>query len=320
MTMLAVAPEIASCDLSALGVAVRLVVTEPASLVRARDLLERDLAALDLACSRFRSDSELVALNQADGRTVKVSRVLAEAIAVALDAARGSHGDVDPTLGSSLIRLGYDRDFAQLPGEGAPVALSIWRGSHWDQVDLDREARTVRMPQGVQLDLGATAKAWCADRVARIIRDEVGCGVLVSLGGDIAMAGEPPEGGWSVRVQDRPGPLDELAEGPSCTVSVRSGGLATSSTAARRWQCGGRVLHHLVDPRTGMPAVSVWRTVTVNAASCLEANVATTAAIVRSRAAVAGLLASGLAARLVDRTGHVTVLNGWPAEVGDEQR
>lgn len=312
MSTLADAAPLAARDLTAIGVSVRLVVTDPAVADQAADLLRRQLAELDLACSRFRSDSELTALNDVAGRTVAVSPLLAEALGVALDTARRSGGAVDPTVGSSLVRLGYDRDFAGLPADGEQVEVTWRRSSHWSQVQLDRAARTVRVPEGVQLDLGATAKAWCADRAATEIHADLGCGVLVSLGGDLAMAGPAPDGGWAVRVQDRPGPLEETPDGPSCTVSVASGGLATSSTAARRWRRGGDVLHHLIDPATGMPTRSIWRTVSVCATSCLEANVASTAAVVRSEGAVRGLVAAGLPARLVDLDGNVTVVNGWP--------
>jgi thiamine biosynthesis lipoprotein ApbE len=307
-------------DLAALGVAVRLVVTDAAALDHSREILVAELAALDLACSRFRPDSELVALNQAAGRAVVVGTLLAAAIGVGLEAARSTGGIVDPTLGASLVRLGYDRDFGALEADGEPVPVSVWRGSAWDQVQLDLATQTVRLPAGVQLDLGATAKAWCADQAAARIQTEVGGGVLVSLGGDIAVAGQPPEQGWAVRVQDRPGPPDVRADGPTTTVSIRRGGLATSSTAARRWRRGGQVLHHLVDPRTGMPAASVWRTVTATAPTALAANIATTAAIVRSTAALAHLERSGLAARLVNHDGAVTRVNGWPPEVDDDQR
>ncbi len=306
-------------DLEALGVRIRLVVTEPAVLEPAREILVADLDRLDRACSRFRLDSELVALNQSAGRAVVISQVLSDAIGVGLEAARSTGGTVDPTLGSSLVRLGYDRDFGRLPTDGEPVALSVWRGSTWEQVQLDEATQTVRLPAGVQLDLGATAKAWWADCVAERIHGELGGGVLVSLGGDIAVAGPPPEQGWAVRVQDRPD-VSSRSDGPMATVSIRSGGLATSSTAARRWHRGGQVMHHLVDPATGMPAVSIWRTVTVTAPTALAANVATTAAIVRSGSAVTDLRRSGLPARLVAHTGEVTHLNGWPAEADDDQR
>jgi thiamine biosynthesis lipoprotein ApbE len=312
--------DLAAADLDALGVAVRLVLTEGAALETAREILLEELAALDLACSRFRPDSELVSLNEAAGRAVVVSPLLAAAIGVGLEAARSTGGIVDPTLGASLVRLGYDRDFSALQPDGEPVPVSAWRGSAWDQVQLDPATRTVRLPAGVQLDLGATAKAWCADSAAARILAEVGGGVLVSLGGDIAVAGQAPEQGWAVRVQDRPGLPDVPADGPTTTVSISGGGLATSSTAARRWRRGGQVLHHLVDPRTGMPANSVWRTVTATAPTALAANIATTAAIVRSSAALAHLQRSGLAARLVDHDGAVTCVNGWPPEVDHGQR
>jgi thiamine biosynthesis lipoprotein len=304
---------VAVADLTAIGVAVRAVVTEPAALDQARGILEAELAALDLACSRFRPDAELAAVNASAGRTLAISELLAEAVGVALAAARSTGGLVDPTLGSSLVRLGYDRDFEQLPADGPRVPVSIWRGAHWDQVRLDRAARTLRLPAGVQLDLGATAKAWCADRIAERIHRELETGVLVSLGGDIAVAGQAPDGGWPIQVQDRPG-ADDPSDAPRCTVSIASGGLATSSTAARRWRRGGEPMHHLIDPSNGMPARSPWRTVTVAATTCLEANVATTAAMVSGAAGLARLEAAGLPARLVRNDGTVVMTGGWPAQ------
>jgi thiamine biosynthesis lipoprotein len=170
------------------------------------------------------------------------------------------------------------------------------------------------MPEGVQLDLGATAKAWAADRSAARIARQAGCGVLVSLGGDIAVAGPAPEGGWRIRVQDVTGAPDETPAGPYALIAIRDGGLATSSTKARRWQRGGDVLHHILDPRTGLPAEPVWRTVSVAAGTCADANAASTAAVIRGRAALGWLARLGLPARLVDATGVVFTVAGWPQE------
>lgn len=301
---------LAAVDRRALGVRVRLVVTDAACLPRASDILQTELAALDLACSRFRADSELSAVNRSAGRRVAVSPLLSAAIAVALTAARQTGGMVDPTLGGSMTRLGYDQDFDRLPDDAAPVAFTTHRVSHWSRVQLDRTMDTVLLPAGVGLDLGATAKAWCADRLADQIATELGCGVLVSLGGDIATAGGPPEGGWAVRVQERP----TDAVGRVSTVSVQSGGLATSSMKARRWRRGGVELHHLLDPHTGMPAVSPWRTITVAAGTCLAANTASTSAIVSGRRGLKELADRRLPARLVDQQGDVITINGWPPE------
>jgi FAD:protein FMN transferase len=307
----AAGPAVTAASWRALGTLVRLVVTDPAALARARELLETDLARIDLACSRFRPDSELCAL--LGGRTQQVSPLLAEAIAVALRAAELTDGDVDPTVGAALAALGYDRDFGQVPRTGpvvAPVTVRAVPG--WRQVHPAGHQLT--MPAGVRLDLGATAKAWAADRAAARINEHLGCGVLVSLGGDIAVAGPAPDDGWRIRVQDVTGSPGDPPDGPYTLIAIRDGGLATSSTTARRWQRGGDVLHHILDPRTSRPAESVWRTVSVAAGSCTDANTASTAAVIRGRRALGWLAGLGLPSRLVDTTGVVFTVAGWPEE------
>jgi thiamine biosynthesis lipoprotein len=317
----------ASASWRALGTGVQVVVTDASQLTAARAMLEADLAAVDLACSRFRPDSEIVVLNRemtggpggTGAEPVEVSPLLAEAIAVALRAARLTDGDVDPTVGAAMNAVGYDRDFSLVQREGPAVKLTVRTVPGWRQVEFDEQARLLRVPPGVRLDLGATAKAWAADRSAARIAAGLGCGVLVSLGGDIAVSGEPPAGGWRIRVQDISGIPGDPPAGSSTVVAIRTGGLATSSTAARRWRRGGDVLHHILDPRTGLPAAPVWRTVSVSAASCTDANTACTAAIIRGHAAPAWLTGLGLPARLVDEAGRVRTVGGWPAEDGRPQ-
>src|SRR6201992_2123589 len=165
-----------------------------------------------------------------------------------------------------------------------------------------------------RLDLGATAKAWTPDRSAARIAETLSTGVLVGLGGDISVAGPAPEGGWRIRVQDITGHPDEDPSGPATVVAITSGGLATSSTTARRWRRGGSVLHHILDPRTGLAPAPVWRTVSVTAATCADANAASTAAIIRGDSAPGWLAALRLPARLVADTGRVETVAGWPAE------
>ena len=229
---------------------------------------------------------------------------------MALRAARLTDGDVDPTVGAAMSAAGYDRDFHQIEPNGPPLRLTVRQVPGWREVRLD--GRSLTLPAGVRLDLGATAKAWAADRSAARIAAQHGSGVLVSLGGDIAVAGPPPADGWRIRVQDVTGPADETPEGPYALIAIRDGGLATSSTAARRWQRGGDVLHHILDPRTGLPAEPVWRTVSVAAGSCADANAASTAAVIRGRRALGWLTRLGLPARLVDATGAVFTVAGWP--------
>ena len=289
----------------ALGTTAGVRVTDPAALRAARRAVEAELAAIDLACSRFRTDSELMQVNARGGRWTTVGPLLSEAIAVALRGAQLTDGLVDPTVGSALVLAGYDRDFDL--GLREPVAtVAVQRVSGWRAVELDQQHARVRTPAGVLLDLGATAKALAADRAARAAHAAAGCGVLVNLGGDIALAGPAPADGWAVRI------ADDHRGGPGQDVTLAAGGLATSSTTVRRW---GERSHHIIDPETGRPAESPWRTVSVAAATCVDANIASTAAIVRGADAADWLAARGLPARLVGTGGDVACVGAWPAEV-----
>ena len=296
----------------ALGTTATLVVTEPAALPRSRTILDEVLADIDRSCSRFRADSDLSRVNDAGGQPVTVGPTLIDAIDVALRAARLTDGDVDPTIGKALRLLGYDRDFATVAATGGPLSYVAERVPGWWTVDVDHAAGTVRVPDGVQLDLGATAKALAADRAAAAIARDPGGGVLVSLGGDVAVAGPAPDVGWAVLV------TDDHAAGPDApgeTVAIRSGGMATSSTAVRRWRRGDDAVHHIVDPATSHAADAVWRTVTVVAASCVDANIATTSAMVRGEAALDWLSGLTLAARLVRPDGTVVRIGDWPEPI-----
>jgi thiamine biosynthesis lipoprotein len=182
------------------------------------------------------------------------------------------------------------------------------RAPGWRTVEVDCDARTVRVPLGVELDLGATAKALCADRAARAAHDAMGVGVVVALGGDVALAGPSPDDGWPVRVTD-----DHTATQGGQTIALRAGGIATSGRTRRTWIRGEHRLHHLVDPRTGAPASGPWRTVSVAAASCVDANIASTAAMVMGDDARRWLASCCLPARLVTVDGDVCCTAGWPA-------
>ena len=304
----------AAADWQALGGTVRLVVTDPTRLELGRSLLASELGALDTACSRFRADSELRSLDHTGGRSTQISPLLAEAIEVALRAARLTDGLVDPTVGRAMVSIGYDRDFASVPVTGPTLRRTARPVPGWQRVVLDRSRLRVTVPDGVRLDLGATAKALGADRAATRLGRALGCGVLVSLGGDIAFGGRIPPDGWTVRVQDTPGHPRDVPDGPATTVTVTGGGLATSSTTVRYWRRGGAVLHHIVDPLTGLPAASPWRTVSVHAGTCVDANTASTAALVRGATAPSWLAGRGLPARLVGVDGHVRTVAGWPEE------
>jgi thiamine biosynthesis lipoprotein len=285
------------------GTVARIVVTDPAVLGEAEAIARAELDAVDAACSRFRDDSELSRACRAGGQPVTVSPLLADLISAALMVAELTDGDVDPTVGGALCALGYDRDFARITGHAVAPSVRVFPVPDHRSIRLRGEELTV--PDGVLLDLGATAKAAAADRIASMIALRLSVGVLVALGGDIATAGPGPVSasadGWQVLVQDRPGD-------PSCTVNLPAGfAIATSSTAGRTW---GPELHHIVNPHTGRPAARIWRTVSVAASSCLQANALSTAAIVRGAGAYE--LLDGMPSRLVTPSLDVQLLNGWP--------
>jgi thiamine biosynthesis lipoprotein len=302
----------ASASFEALGTTAVVVVTDRGRLARAQHLLREEIEGLDLACSRFRADSEISALNSSRGAPTVVSELFLEALDVALRAADLTGGIVTPTVGRAMRAIGYDRDYRQIDAVGPATVWSFEAVPSWQLISVDRGTSTVRVPSGTELDFGATAKAWCADRAAERIGGATGCGVLVSIGGDIASHGPTPPGGWVVQLAER---HDEPLDSGCPRVSVSSGGVATSSTTLRRWHRGSRAMHHLVDARTGAPAVSVWRTVSIAAATCADANTASCAALILSEDAPSWLEQRGLPARLVRNDGRVEVVGGWPSDV-----
>jgi len=305
------APPIQSASWRALGTGVRLVVHD-GDLATARAAVEALLDRVDQTYSRFRPDSELVALHARPAGFIPISPLLADAIEIALRAAEQTEGAVDPTVGRAMRAIGYDADFATLGARSGPIELRLEPIPGWQAVELSRVRGTVRLRPGVELDLGSTGKAYAADLAATAAfatLDQPRAGLLVSLGGDIATAGTAPDGGWRILVaEDSEVPADDGGE----TIAIPCGAIATSSTTVRRWRRANRELHHLVDPRTGQPAVSPWRTVTVVADTCVRANTEATAAIVRGESGLERLAATGLPARLVHADGRVVRLNGWP--------
>ncbi len=270
----------------------RIVVAQPDALDQATAMLREILASVEESASRFRADSEVCRIARSGADEHHISPLLSEIVSSALTAAVISGGRVDPTIGTVIARL-----------DTASTRLSTARPTTWG--DIDVQGQTLRIPGHTLLDFGATGKAFAADRAATIISEAVGCGVLVSLGGDLRVAGPDPDDGWSVLVQDR-------GDQPASMVDLQGArAIATSSTLHRR--LGPGRAHHIVDPLTLAPVRPVWRTVSVAAATSMQANTWSTAAIVEGTAAPGMLAATGLPARLVDLTGHVIRLGGWPA-------
>jgi thiamine biosynthesis lipoprotein ApbE len=294
----------------ALGTGVHVLVID-GDIAAASAAVRGVLSEVDLAYSRFRPDSELSQINDDGGRTRRVSPLLADAIATALRAAVLTDGRVDPTVGRAMRAVGYDDDFDRIRTRTDPISIRLEPIPGWQAIQFDSRARTLGVPKGIEIDLGSTGKALASDLAATAALAAMGRGgVLVSLGGDIATAGDIPAGGWRILVaEDSDTPPDSDGE----VIALHDGAIATSSTTVRTWRRGGIALHHLIDPLTGLSVESPWRTASVVAATCVDANTAATAAIVRGASAPEWLDGLGLAARLVGRTGDVQRVGSWPA-------
>lgn len=231
--------------------------------------------------SRFQHDSELSSLNQSAGAPFGVSDVLWEALQTSVNAARLSEGLVTPTVAPWVEAAGYDRSFETIAVRGSeavapPPAPAAWRG-----VRLEPTGHIVTLPVGIRLDLGGTAKGWAAERALHRLR-ALGP-ALVNAGGDIAVHGPRlDELGWAVGVSD-PFQPDRSLE----LLSLSHGAVATSGRDYHRWKQDGMWLHHIIDPRTGLPAVTDVLSATVVAPSTVEAEVAAKVALILG--SVAGL-------------------------------
>ncbi len=291
-----------------MGTTNTVVVDDPAALPAALAMVREQFQEIDEVCSRFRPESELSRLNRHSGEgEVSLSPLLEEAISAALHTAEMTGGLVDLTVGRLVEEAGYTVTFRDVPPEGPPLELRVRHVAGWRSLHYDPTAHTLKLQAETAIDLGASGKAWAADRAAGAVAASLGVAVAVDCGGDIAVRGPLPEGGWPMRVAAD----QDATEGQD--IVMFDGGLATSGTTVRRWRRGGVELHHIIDPTTGLPAKTPWAMVTVAAATCVEANAAATAALIMGARGLAWLSDLELPARLVDVDGTVHYAGGWSA-------
>jgi FAD:protein FMN transferase len=265
------------------------------------------LNAIDAACNRFRDDSELSQLNASHGARTAISPTLEMALAAALRCAAATDDLVDPTVLPALLALGYDRDFDEL-ADGDPILEHVsLPAMGTSAIHLDADAHTVVLDPPCRLDLGASAKALAADVIADDVAESGG--VVVEIGGDVAVRGEGPEGAWAIAVSD-----NLTLDGHEPRVAFRHGGIATSSTNSRTWRVGERTVNHIIDPRTGHCARGLYTTASVSASDCVLANAFATAALLWNEDAGYHIAQAGWSARLVRRDGTLEYVGGWPED------
>jgi FAD:protein FMN transferase len=263
------------------------------------------LDTIDQSCNRFRSDSELTLLNaRGEG---DLSPTLERALVAALESYDATSGLCDPTVLPALLALGYSVDYAELAQTGSTGSFAPVASPGVGAITLDLIGHRASLERGCQLDLGASAKALTADLVANDVAPHGG--VLVEIGGDVAVRGHGPDGPWAIGVSD----VLRLT-GDEPRVSIADGGVATSSTTTRTWLANGQPVHHIVDPRTGGCARGPYVTATVSAESCVRANAFATAALIWGDDASYHLAQAGCAARLVRVNGNIEYVGGWPED------
>lgn len=296
-----------------------VLVARGAVLEDAVELVQAFLVEVDRQCSPMRADSDVSRLNAAGGTPTGVGQVLLAALSAALRMARATDGRCDPTVGAATLPDFTDWPATERAEEPRVVAYRPIPAPSvdWRDVHVDAATATVTLPPGCKLDLGSSAKAWAADRAAELVHRQLDTPALVGLNGDLATAGPEPHTedgtGWDVLVcEDHRQPVDETA--PGASITLHDGGLATSSTTVRRRPVPGSSARvpHLIDPRTARPVAGPWRTVSVAAKDCLQANAAAVSALVEGPRAVAYLADLRLPARLVGTDGTVTLVGGWP--------
>ncbi|HVB63579.1 MAG TPA: FAD:protein FMN transferase [Nitrolancea sp.] len=292
---------------AALGTTIEVITTDPARLADVVRHVQGCIADIDRTFSRFRSDSELIRLERSSGRPQRASGLFLELLDLSYRAFESTDGWFDLTIRDALEASGYDRSIEWLEVEGPGPARLARPAGQWHLINYDRDRGLIELRDGVRLDFGGIGKGFAVDYALRTLPSG-SSGVLVNAGGDLAVRGPAPEGGWICEVAATENSATEE------TILLREGAIATSGLGRRQWLRDGRPLHHLIDPRTGEPGESPWRIVTVVARSCVAAEVAAKVAWLRGTEGPDWLESLGLSGRFATIDGRVQVAGSWPRQ------
>lgn len=261
--------------------------------------------------SRFLPNSELSQLNARAGTPVAVSDLLYTVLATALTAAHATEGVYDPALLDQLVRVGYDRTFDDLPTVRFDPIIPGEPGGRWRGIKVDPIHRRVTLPADIKLDFGGIAKGMAVDAALEHLSQNGIRTALVNAGGDLAVLGLPPDAEqWPITVPGQ----EQL-----WTIPLHHGAAATSGIAHRHWWQGNTLRHHLLDPRTGLPAQSDLWSVTVVTDRCVQAEVtAKVAFILGSKQGTEFLRRHHIAGLLVHEDGTWQIVEPWPVHLMKE--
>ena len=291
-------------EFSAMGTTISMLLPE-GQAARGAEIVNELFCEWEQALSRFIPESELSRLNQMVGTPVAVSDLLYNVLATALIAAQATNGVYDPAMLDQLVKIGYDRTFDKLAAVNFDPIIPGEPGGRWRGIKVNPIYRQVTLPVGVKLDFGGLAKGMAVDAALASLHQNGISPAMVNAGGDLAVSGLPPnEDRWLVSV---PGQRQYWS------LPLHHGAVATSGIAHRHWRQGNILRHHLLDPRTGLPAQSDLWSVTVVADRCEQAEVAAKVAfILGSRQGADFLRKHRIAGLLVREDGTWTTVEPWP--------
>ena len=252
-----------------MGSDVRIVIAGPPDLL---DGGRRSVAALEYLWSRFLPDSDVSNIN-GTGDWVTVSPETITLFEHARSGWRLTGGAFDPTILPSLVANGYGDSHTAAPGQTMITDAVRGPAPGLGRVEIERAGNRIRLPEGIGFDPGGIGKGLAADLVATRLVDTGAVAAIVSIGGDVRVAGATPEG-WLVSVEN---PF--AGDRPIADLAVRDGAVCTSSVRARTWIRDGRTMHHLIDPASGDPMDSPTMSATVIAGEAWFAEVLTKAVI-----------------------------------------
>ena len=290
-------PTLTNCvvhESRAMGSTLRLVVVggDDSTL----DALIERIEGLERLWSRFRHDSDINRLNRARGHFTRVAPETLRLVETMIAGHRATNGRFDPTLLVPVIEIGYD---TSVDGRDATpaVELDLARRGVLAGIEVDHVNSTIRLPIGTALDAGGVGKGLAGDIVVEEFVGHRCLGLLVSLGGDVVVAGEAPESaGWTISI------LDPTAHHEIDRVHLARGAIATSSTEIRVFERG----HHLVDPDTLEATRSGVRSASVVAGSGAWAEMLTKWLVVDGTNRLDDLQRLGIAASAVTHDGIAT--------------
>lgn len=226
--------------------------------------------------SRFRSDSELMYINASKGKLTRISDLMLEVLLLTQKYQLITQGIFNPLILKALKNTGYDTSFEKL---GATRSSSLdypnYHASNSSNLNLtltlDSEAHSLKLPDGVEMDLGGIVKSWAVSRLVQEFEHELDIKRgFVNAGGDLYVWGNSSESGdpWLIGIEDPWQPSQDIG-----ILALETGSVATSSTLGRQWLTAQGPMHHLINPRTMRPSISDTVQCTVTGPNAIECEI-----------------------------------------------